>query len=281
MCVSAFLAGVQKLLVVKEEVPPEWSASVDQEEPELLHVKKEPEELCAGQKREQLNLLEEADLTRFLFTAVTVKRENDEKNTQSSQLHQSQTEPPTIIAITQIKTETDEEDFGGSRPARNLDMSSHLQLNTDGKALDSSETEISDNDWQEPLSDSGPKTEENNGLEEMWATESGVNCEKYVETTISNVECNTAKKSFLCFQCDKNYYSKGNYDTHMRVHTGEKPFARDVCGKGFSQKETLKRHMRVHTGEKPFACDVCGKGFTAKGRLKTHMKVHTEDANCL
>ncbi len=92
-------------------VPPEWSPSMNQEEPEPVHIKEQQDELCTGQEGEQLNVLEEADITRIVFTAVTVKRENDEEDRQSSQLPQSQTEdreaePSVSSSTTQIK-ETD------------------------------------------------------------------------------------------------------------------------------------------------------------------------------
>ncbi len=259
--------------MVKDDVPPEWNSSVDQEEPELVHIKEEQEERCTSQEREQLNALEEADINRFLFTAIPGKRENKEEDHWASQLHQSQiedreAEPTACSSATQINTEADGEDLGESKPARDLGMSSHLLPITDGMALDSSETD----DWQEPLSDSESETENNDGCEEMCATALCVNAVKYVETTVSS---NTGKKSFICFQCGKNFYHKGHYDTHMRFHTQEKPFACELRGKKFSVPRDLKRHMRVDTEEKPFACKLCGKGFATQGRLRRHMRVHT------
>ncbi|XP_037651667.1 UPF0746 protein DDB_G0281095-like isoform X2 [Sebastes umbrosus] len=109
-------ADVQQLLVVKEEVPPEqqeWSSSLDQEDPEPPHFKEEQEELWTSQEGEQLQGLEEADITKFTFTPVPVKSEDDEEEPQSSQLHQRQTE--------QTETEADGEDCGGPEPARNSD----------------------------------------------------------------------------------------------------------------------------------------------------------------
>ncbi|XP_028456249.1 uncharacterized protein LOC114570194 [Perca flavescens] len=73
---------VQQLSVREEEVPPEqreWSSSLDQQHPEPPHIKEEQEELWISQKRQQLQGLEEADITKFSFTTVPVKSEDDEK----------------------------------------------------------------------------------------------------------------------------------------------------------------------------------------------------------
>ncbi|XP_039675624.1 oocyte zinc finger protein XlCOF8.4-like, partial [Perca fluviatilis] len=135
---------VEQLSVVKEEVPPEQqecSSSVDQQEPEPPpHIKEEQEELWSSQEGEQLQGLEEADITKFPFTPVPVKSEDDEEEAQSSQLHQRQTQ--------HMETEADGEDCGGPEPARN----SHplLQPETEDQTGDSSEPEADDSaDWKE------------------------------------------------------------------------------------------------------------------------------------
>ncbi|XP_032363838.1 zinc finger protein 771 [Etheostoma spectabile] len=227
-----------------DSFPPEQqecSSSVDQEEPESPpHIKEEQEELWSSQEVEQLQGLEEADITKFPFTPVPVKSEDDEKEAQSSQLHQRPTQ--------HMETEADGEDCGGPEPARN----SHplLQPETKDQTEDSSEPETDDSaDWKE--------TRE---------PQSALNSLKH------NSRC---KKTFSCLECGRRFGQTGHLNRHMRTHTGERPFNCFECDKTFTVKETLKRHMVTHTGEKPFSCSVCNKSFTQSGSLRSHMVVHT------
>ncbi|XP_059180258.1 zinc finger protein 771-like [Centropristis striata] len=304
---------VQQLLV-KEEVPPEWSPSLDQKDPELLQIKGEQEELQISPEGEQHNGLEEADITRFPFTVVHVKCEDEEEKCESSLLHHSQPEDnreaerPASSSTVQIKPETDGEDCGGSEPARKREPDSHSQPNTDDeKTSVSPETEIHHSDWQDPLSDSEPEPEDSDDdWMETRSPESAVNALKYEEAPVSDVTSNTERKSFSltssldsktcfrvkqksntqtrvpsgekrfgCDECGRRFTEKGNLKRHMRTHTGEKPFGCDECGKTFTNQGNKTKHMRIHTGEKPFCCDDCGKRFAEPGSVKKHKRIHT------
>ncbi|KAM6992293.1 uncharacterized protein LKV04_008345 [Tautogolabrus adspersus] len=140
---------VQQLLVSKEELPPEqqeWSHILDQEDTKPQHIKEEHEELWSSQEEEQLQGLEEADTTKFPFTPVSVKSEDDEEKPQSSQFHQRQTE--------QMETGVDGEDCGGAEPERYSDPERRLQPEIEVKIEDSDEPETDDSDdWRETRED--------------------------------------------------------------------------------------------------------------------------------
>ncbi|KAM6904044.1 uncharacterized protein PEZ65_018781 isoform 2-T3 [Lycodopsis pacificus] len=121
----------------EQEDPEPPHIKEDQKDPEPPHIKEEQEELWTSQEGEQLQGLEEADITKFTFTPV--KSEDDEEEAQSSQL-QRQTE--------QMETETDGEDCGGPEPERNSDPDRHPEPDTNEKTGDSSDTDDS-GDWKE------------------------------------------------------------------------------------------------------------------------------------
>ncbi|XP_059180259.1 gastrula zinc finger protein XlCGF57.1-like [Centropristis striata] len=278
-------------LMDKEEVPPEWSPSMHQEDPERLQIKGEQEEQWISPEGEQHNGLEEIDITRFPFTVVIVKCEDEEEK--CSLLHHSQAEDnreverPASSSAVQIKPETDEEDCGGSEPARKREPTPEIEIHYD--------------EWQDPLSDSEPEDSDDDWTR---SPESAVNALKYEEAPGSDVTSNTVKKSFSftsldskkcfrvkqpaetktrvhtreipvgCDECGKRFTKRAYLKSHKRIHTGEKPFGCDVCKKRFTQQGSLNRHVKVHTGEKPFGCDECGKRFTKRRLLKSHMRVH-------
>nr|XP_033465400.1 zinc finger protein 771-like [Epinephelus lanceolatus] len=261
-------ADVQQLLVVKEEVPPEqqeWSSSVDQEDPEPPHIKEEQEELWISQEGEQLQELEEDDITKFTSTPVPVKSEDDEEKPQSSHLHQRHTY--------HMLTEVDGEDCGGSEPASNSDPDSHLHPETDDS-----------DDWKETREpQSGLNSLENDEVpvSDLIVCEKPFSCSECGKRFGCNGDLNrhirshTGEKPFDCSECGKRFGQKGQLRIHMRSHTGEKPFSCSECGKRFGHSGDLKIHMRFHTGEKPFSCSECGKRFGRSGHLKIHMTCHT------
>ncbi|MEQ2223023.1 hypothetical protein ILYODFUR_032508, partial [Ilyodon furcidens] len=98
---------IHQMLVIKEEVPHDWSSSLN---PEDLHKKEEEEELWIKQEVEQF----------------TVKVEDEEKP-QLSELHHlkpegdRETDAQTSSAAVQIKADPDGRESVGPEPDRNPD----------------------------------------------------------------------------------------------------------------------------------------------------------------
>ena len=311
--VCVFPADVQQLLVIKEEVP--WSSSLDQQDPEPVHIKEEEEELWSRQEGEQLHGQEETDLSRFSVTAVTVKSEDDEEQQpQSSQLHQiktednRETETPTSSSAELMKTEAD----WGKEPYPN----SRLQPDTDEQEFCETEVSIGDDDGDWPDSESEASDKEQ---KRTVVPESGLN---------HDGGCYTAKKSFSCSECNKQFLSKQSLKSHMRVHIGGQPFgggpetARNPDQNSHLQPNTDSdssdtevsdddnnhwqdplsdsgpeyedgdhdwRETRTaecgenyddliyNSADKSFSCSECGKQFSHEQSLKSHMSVHTRE----
>ncbi|KAF7658664.1 hypothetical protein LDENG_00009530 [Lucifuga dentata] len=260
-------ADIQQLLVQQERrllVQQERRSSLDQEEPEPSHVKEEQEELGTRQKGKQLQDLEEADITRFPFTLVPVRSEDDEDKVQSSQLHQSQTEenrkakPLASSSTEQTETGAHVEDCGGPGPSRNLDPGTSTQPAGDEKISDSSESGDGEDDWKD--------TRE---------PHSSLNNPKNYDVHDSDVGRKTNKKSFSCSECGATFKNMGILRKHMRTHTENKPFSCSVCGKSFTCSAKLNYHMMCHSGAKPFSCSILNKLYRRERRLLRHMKSHT------
>ena len=177
------------------------SADRSQEESESPKIKEE-------QEREQLTGLEEAAITRFPFTAVTVMTEDEEEKPKHLQLYECQTqeniktEPPANRLATLIKTETGGEDCGGCKTAGNQDT-----LSYDG--------------WREPLLDSELSVQKE---ERAFASDICGDSFKQQGSLTTHMRRHTGEKPFGCDVCSKRFIQQGHLKMHMRTHTAEKPF---------------------------------------------------------
>ncbi|KAM4538933.1 uncharacterized protein PAE49_019922 [Odontesthes bonariensis] len=210
--------GVLKVIVGEDEMQ-ERSSSLDQQNP--------------GIKEEE----EEADITKLSFCLFPVKSEDNEEKLQSSQLHHG-------------PTEEDRNSFGGpeSGPVQCLEP--------EGETSESSETDVSDGDW-----------------EESSEARFGLNSVKTNKPPAADTSGDEFKKPFSCSECGRRFGRRGHVKQHLKTHTGEKPFSCTECSKTFGRIADLKAHMRIHTGEKPFSCSFCHKKFTWQHHMKRHQRV--------
>ncbi|XP_074528653.1 uncharacterized protein LOC141791863 [Halichoeres trimaculatus] len=262
--------NVQLLMVKKEELPPEQqerSPYPDQEENESPLIKEEQEEVWIGQRREQLQGLEEAD-TKVLFPSVHMKSENDEEEPESSLLHHRLTD--------HMETAAGGEDCGRPEPARSSDPERNLQAEIEVKIEASSDsgsgTEDEEDEWKETRD--CPKRL-NSATNKRAETVKSHSFPKPGET--DRVVSLTKQKPLICSECGKGFSRRGDVGRHMFVQMKEKPFSCSECRKRFNNKRNLTRHLYVHTKEKTFSCSECEKKINQKAHLTTHMSIHSKE----
>ncbi|XP_029934256.1 gastrula zinc finger protein XlCGF8.2DB-like isoform X2 [Myripristis murdjan] len=261
---AILLPEVRLHRVCKEEVPPEQQEPTPSLEPEPRHIKEEQEELWTNQQGEQPQ-----DITKLLFTVVTVKSEDDEEEAQWNRGVRRSTG--------QMKAEDGGVPLSHDRPDVGEKPASCSKTENTGKSTF-------------PCSICGCGFARKGSLKLHMGIHTG---EKPFPCSICgcgfsrkeslklHMGIHTEEKAVTCSVCGRGFTRKEHLKCHMRIHTGEKPFVCSVCGKAFAEKGHLNRHVRIHTGEKPFACSICGKGFTEKGTVNRHMKIHTGEKPCV
>lgn len=240
---------------------------VKQEEPEPPQIKVEPEE---------------TEITKFTFSPVPMKTEEDEEKPQFSELYLNQTEESRDSVGGPELVKNSDLDFGAMSFKSDDSADSDFWKETKGPQSGlNSETES----WKNPLSGSDEKPLESLQPEtddsvdsDFWKDykkpQSSLNSLKH-EASERGAKYVNDLKPYSCSMCSKAFRYSSYLKTHMKQHT-ERYFC-SLCGYKSTSSSNLKVHMRTHTGEKPFSCPVCDKKYTNKASMQSHMSVHAAE----
>ncbi|XP_012940881.1 zinc finger protein ZFAT [Aplysia californica] len=77
-----------------------------------------------------------------------------------------------------------------------------------------------------------------------------------------------------CEFCGRLFYSKVDYEPHVRTHTGDKPFACAHCSFRANTKDQLKRHSEKEHEKIAFQCKECDFLAPTRTRLWNHQLKH-------
>ncbi|XP_076470431.1 zinc finger protein ZFAT-like isoform X2 [Babylonia areolata] len=77
-----------------------------------------------------------------------------------------------------------------------------------------------------------------------------------------------------CEFCGRLFYTKQDYEPHLRTHTGDRPFRCTECAFRAITRENLRRHMEREHENVKFPCKDCDFVATSRTRLWSHQLTH-------
>ncbi|XP_054628547.1 zinc finger protein 771-like [Dunckerocampus dactyliophorus] len=299
---------VQQLISGQNEGQPQGGSSTSkQEEPQRPHVKEEEEQLWTTREGECLRRTQEADLTTFPLTVVSVMiQDHEDKPPESSHwfcpsdvqqpIGRQEKGLPQPQAPQSPCVKEEEEELWITQEGECLLVSDEADLTK--SPLTVVTLKIEDREDKPPESSQlhHKPSEEDRGAElpnYMTAEidgdhRGGPRADKLFaplsdgdDVTSHSPEdedgdgTREALSSDTDCEGDMRTRADDKHSECSKRKTGDKRFICPVCAKSFSVKSDFSRHMRTHTGEKPFSCSVCGDKFALRSTLKRHMTTHT------
>ncbi|XP_061747280.1 gastrula zinc finger protein XlCGF48.2-like isoform X2 [Nerophis ophidion] len=287
---SSLLHAAYEMNARQEERPLQ-----QQEDPQPPHIKEKKEDLWVTQEEECLLGQEEADLSKFPLTVVSVKtEEHEDKPPESSQLHHSPNVCEEHLLSEQQKWSfrMDKEEPQPFHIKEEEEAPHSLQMQKEGNNpltshfKEEEEEHSISQEWLEKFhvlvksEDDEVKGES----EERGGGEPPSSCStQHMTTEADGDHCGGSQADKLLAPLsdseDTTSHSPDTDDEDSKddktCHTENTRLTCPHCDKTFKYCSFLKTHMRKHTGEKSFSCSECGRDFRLKHMLKEHMRTHT------
>lgn len=276
---------------------PEPDTVLPQEEKNLVNL---PSELSqsglyqmklqnSGEDDLSNKLIDEADSFINKLPAVTVEQTNSaEKSTDHDASLDSSVEMDhgyTDIANEEVETQT----VGDNQETQSDDKSDEKPAVGSEPSAEENEKKSSEFSAKNGQLTSAEDTETTTVIEETSLTD-----EEVLGTKSNSLDCQTLieKLGFLpmtlqifqkmrdtfgseeCEYCGRLFFSRMDYEPHVRTHTGDRPHVCQTCGFLAITPDNLKRHMDKEHEHKTFSCQECTYVATSRTQLWNHTMKH-------